>query len=300
MWLITGATGRVGSMALKLAQARHGGAVAGLVRDAARARAKLGDQAAFRVADYNDRQSLDAAMAGVTHLLFVSSDGAADDVVRHHANVIEAACSARVGHIVFTSIVDIEESSRFYFAPVYQDAERRLRAANCRWTILRCNLYWDFIYSNWLAPARTSGVIDVPAGSGTIAPVSCADVAAAAVAAFDPGHDNRVYELTKSRALSFADMARLAGEAFDKPIVYRPADATAYLRRCLATMEAPWPQAFASLFESIRDGRFCAAAPGMAALLQRRPEDPEVSIRRFMQAEGASGSPPESASGSGY
>ena len=61
-------------------------------------------------------------------MVLISSDGDASAVMRHPANAIEAATATNIRHITFTSIVDTDELSPFYFSPAYQDAERRLAA----------------------------------------------------------------------------------------------------------------------------------------------------------------------------
>ena len=70
--------------------------------------------------------------------------------MRHHANAIEAATATNIRHITFTSIVDTDELSPFYFSPAYRDAERRLAVCSVPSTILRCGLYSDF----WLLPSN--------------------------------------------------------------------------------------------------------------------------------------------------
>jgi NAD(P)H dehydrogenase (quinone) len=59
-------------------------------------------------------------------MVLISSDGDASAAMRHHANAIEAATATCIRHITFTSIVDTDELSPFYFSPVYRDVERRL------------------------------------------------------------------------------------------------------------------------------------------------------------------------------
>lgn len=280
MLLITGTTGRVGSAAIQLLQqSRRLGTTVALARSKARAVETLGDAVEVRVANYDDRASLDEAFIGTKSLLFVPSDGAAQDVRRHHRNVIEAAAAADVKHIVCLSIVDIEASSSFYFTPVYRDTEQFLRSCGCDWTILRCNLYWDFVISKWIEVARNTGLIDIPAGLGTLAPITCADVAAAAVASFDPIHRSKVYELTAARSTSMAEIAHVASELIGLPIDYRPVPAAEYSRRCRATMEDPWPTAFVSMMESINEGRLGSISPDLQELLGREPATLDTLLR---------------------
>ena len=145
--------------------ASRGHDVVAMVRDVEAASRRLPSGIALRVADYEDASALKRAFAGVDELVLISSDGDASAVMRHHANAIEAAAATGIRHITFTSIVDTDEPSPFYFAPVYRDAEQRLAACGVPSTILRCGLYCDFILEHWLVPSQVSGELALPAGS---------------------------------------------------------------------------------------------------------------------------------------
>src|SRR5690242_5670233 len=149
MIVVTGASGYIGSRAVRrLVELRL--PVAAIGRDAARLRKALPEGVPVVLADYDDPASLDRAFAQATKLLFIASDGFADDMTRHHANVIAAANRSAITHVTFTSIIDVGETSPFYFAPVYRDAERRLNTARFASSIIRCGLYCDFILQHWL------------------------------------------------------------------------------------------------------------------------------------------------------
>src|SRR5262245_24848987 len=128
MIVVTGASGYIGSRVVHRLIAM-GLPVTAMGRDVTRLRKETPQGTPLVTADYEDIESLDRAFARATTLLFVASDGFADDMMRHHANVIEAAKRSAIAQVVFTSIVDVEEGSPFYFAPVYRDAEQRLKAA---------------------------------------------------------------------------------------------------------------------------------------------------------------------------
>ncbi len=129
--------------------------VVAMVRDVQAASRRLPSGIALRVADYEDASALKSALAGIDDMVLISSDGDGSAVMRHHANAIEAATATNIRHITFTSIVDTDELSPFYFSPVYRDAERRLAVCSVPSTILRCGTYSDFILKHWLVPSQT-------------------------------------------------------------------------------------------------------------------------------------------------
>jgi NAD(P)H dehydrogenase (quinone) len=190
-----------------------------------------------------------------------------------HATVIDAAVAAGVGRIVFTGILDTEASSPFYYAPVYRDTERRLAESRIPHSLLCCGLYADLVLSHWLEPALGSGELALSAGMAKIAPVSRADVAAAAAAALGSGRSGERHLLTGPRACDFAEIAGLAAAAFGRPLAYRPCGAPEYLKHAWATMEDPWPHAFSTLLLSIAEGRYAPVRPGVQDLTGCAPED---------------------------
>ena len=251
MILVTGASGYVGGVAVRRLSTM-GHPVAAMARNARKAERNLPVGIPIRIADYGERSSLERAFEGVPILLSVASDGDRRDVTRHHANVIDAAAASGVEHVAFTSIIDVDETSPFYFAPVYRDAERRLAELGLGCTILRCGLYSDFLHSSWVEPARSTGRLSVPVGQARIAPVSRDDAAEAAAAAIvSRHHRGKVYELTGPRSYSFDEVAGLASGFAGVPVHYAACSPSDYLQRACAEMQDPWPHAFATLCASI-------------------------------------------------
>ncbi|UDL89281.1 NAD(P)H-binding protein [Mesorhizobium sp. PAMC28654] len=278
MILVTGATGHIGR-AVVSDLALRGREVVAMVRDSRAAAGLMPPGIALRVADYEDVSSLGRALAGIDEMVLISSDGDAKTVMRHHANVIETAGAARLRHITFTSIVDTDASSPFYFAPVYRDAEQRLAACGVPSTIVRCGLYCDFILDHWLQPSHASGELVLPAGQGQIALVSRDDVAAAVTAvAARPDVSGDLCTITGRQASSFGDIAAAYAEAVGGPMHYRPCSITEYMQWASARLDDPWPQAFASLCTSIAEGRYNQVSGDFTALTGREPE----SFRDFL------------------
>lgn len=272
MFLVTGASGCVGGVALRRLSAM-GHPVAAMARNPRKAEDTVPAGLPVRIADYDDVSSLKKSFEGIFSLLFVASDGDGRDVMRHHANVIDAAAASGIEHIVFTSIVDIDETSSFYFAPVYRDAELRLARSGLNCTILRCGLYADLLLSHWVEPAKATGELSLPVGGAVVAPVSRRDVGAAAAAAITSSdHQGKVHVLTGPTSHSFDQVADLASEAFDFAIRYVPCTPDDYRRRSRAEMQDHWPHAFATLCTSISEGRYGHVSPDIAGLLGRQPE----------------------------
>jgi NAD(P)H dehydrogenase (quinone) len=284
MILVTGASGHVGGMALRCLSAM-GCPVAAMARNPRKAEETVPAGVPIRIANYDDVASLKISFEGVSSLLFVASDGDGRDVLRHHANVIDAAAATSIKQVIFMSILDIEETSQFYYTPVYRDAERRLTESGLSCTILRCGLYSDLLLSHWIEPARATGELWLPVGQARIAPVSRKDVAAAAAsltAAAD--RDGKVYELTGPKAYSFDEIADLANEVFGTRIRYVSCSTSDYLRRAWAEMQDPWPHAFTTLCASIGEGRYAGVSTDIADLLGRPAEDLRDFLVRYAVA----------------
>lgn len=268
MIVVTGASGYVGSRVVRRL-AERGVAVTALGRNETRLRKVIPPGIPLIIADYDDPASLDRAFAHATLLVFVASDGFASDMIRQHAQVIDAANRSAIVRTVFTSIVDIDDSSPFYFAPVYRDAERRLKSARFSSSILRCGLYCDFILQHWLQKT----LISLPLGDARIAPISRDDVAGAAVhAALDPPDEAR--HLNGPVSYSMTEIAAVASRTLGKPYSYEACAPEAYFNRLAAGVEEPWPEAFSTLCASIRQGRYEATSRHFPA------EDFESFLRR--------------------
>ncbi|WP_292415896.1 NAD(P)H-binding protein [Mesorhizobium sp.] len=271
MILVTGATGHVGrGVVRRLASLGHD--VVAMVRDVETARLRLPSGTVMRVADYEDITALKSAFVGIDDLVLISSDGEATTVLRHHANAIEAATSADVRRITFTSIVDIDEASPFYFSPVYRDAERRLALSGVPSTILRCGLYCDFVLDHWLRPSRMSGELALPVEDGRIAPISRDDVATAVAAAATHEKLRLVYTITGNQALSFGEIAAAYGQAIGRQMQYSSCPEAEYLTSASTLPDEPWPHAFATLCASIAEDRYSQVSSDFTDITGQAPE----------------------------
>jgi len=260
---VTGATGNLGSRVVHELLGRGGPVVALARRPAAIAPRR---DLVARYADYDDPASLRAALAGVDTLVFISSDGVADSVGRHHEHVVAASIEAGVRRVVYTSIVDDQPDSRFYYAAGHRATEARLAASGLRHLIARTSIFADFFVDTWLAPALRDGVLALSDGGAGMSLVTCDDVAAA-LAAATLGDRDGVIRLTGPDALTAAQIAEVAGAAAGRPLPYVPLDDAGYRRRLAADRLPDWLiEAYASMFTSVREGRFAAVSADVETL----------------------------------
>jgi NAD(P)H dehydrogenase (quinone) len=259
---VTGATGGVGSRVVRhlLAGAAQPPVVALARRPDA---VPAADGLTIRHADYDDRASLRAALAGVATLVFISSDGVADSMRRHHDHVVGAAVTAGVQHVLYTSILDIAPDSRFYYSPAHQHTEARLAASGLRHCFARTSIFADFFLETWLEPARASGTLAINAGDGRMSLVTRADTAAALAAAAVARREG-VLDITGPQALTGAEIGAITG------LPYEPLDEAEYRRRLAAEGNPGWLiDAYSSMFRSVVEGRFAAVSPNVPALIGR-------------------------------
>ncbi|MFE1312859.1 NmrA/HSCARG family protein [Streptomyces sp. NPDC058755] len=149
---VTGATGaQGGATAHALLAAGH--RVRALTRTpaapAAEALRRLG--ADVRYADFDDRPSLDAALAGADSLFAVTTPFGTDTAteVRQGRTLLDAAAAARVGHIVFTSAAHADRGTGIPHYDSKDEIERHLRTTGVPWTVIAPAAFMDNFASGW-------------------------------------------------------------------------------------------------------------------------------------------------------
>lgn len=153
---------------------------------------------------YSDQAAARAALDGV-HTLFMVSASESAERLDQHRSFIDAAASAGVQHVVYTSFAGAAPDAIFTLARDHYVTEEHLKASGMGWTFLRDTLYLDFLE----ALVGDDGVIRGPADDGRAAFVARADVARTAAAILvDPfAHAGQTYDLTGPEALSLAEVA---------------------------------------------------------------------------------------------
>ena len=178
MIIVTGATGQLGRLVISQLLKRVPAAqIVAAVRDPAKAADLAAQGVAVRRADYTDPASLDAAFAGATKVLLISSNALGDRVPQHR-NVIDAAVRAKVGLLAYTSVLHADRST-LGLAPEHRETEDAVRASGVPYTLLRNGWYVEN-YTVSLGGAIAHGALAGGAGEGRIAAAARADYAEAA------------------------------------------------------------------------------------------------------------------------
>ena len=181
-----------------------------------------------RVAEYGNPPALETAFAGATKTLLISSSEVGQRFEQHR-NAIEAAMTAGVRHIVYTS-APRATATALIVAPEHKATEEYLVRSGIPHTILRNNWYTEN-YLRQIETARETGSIVAAADRGRVASASRADYAAGAVAVLlDQGHDGKVYELGGDYAWDYEELAKAISEIIQKPVVYRFVDPQTLIR----------------------------------------------------------------------
>jgi NAD(P)H dehydrogenase (quinone) len=274
--VVTGVTGGLGGrVARRLAERGVGQRL--VARDPGRAPELAGAEVA--AGSYDDRDSLRRAFAGA-HTLFMVSASEDPDRLRLHANVVGAATDAGMERVVYTSFFGAAPDCSFTFGRDHWHTEELIKGSGLRFTMLRDNLYLDFLP----LMVGADGVIRGPAADGRVAAVArddIADVAAAVLLADGDRHDGRSYDLTGPEALTMAEVAQRLSELAGRTISYHPETLEeAYASR--ASYGAPdWEvDGWVTTYVAIANGELEAVSGDVAAVAGHPPMGLDDFLRR--------------------
>jgi len=263
---ITGSTGRLGGRVARLLAA-DGVPQRLVVRDPSRA-PKLA-QSSVAQASYADAPPVRRALAGCHTALMVSGSESATRL-EEHKTFVDAAAAAGVRHLVYISFYGAAPDATFTLARQHYATEEHIKASGMTWTILRDNLYLDFVAHF----ADNAGVIRGPAGDGRTAAVAHDDIAAAAVAVLrDPAdHLGKTYSLTGPEAITIAEASAVASERLGKPFSYHE-ETVDEAYRSRASYGAPdWEvDSWVSTYTAIAVGELAGVTDDVRLLTGRPP-----------------------------
>lgn len=217
--LVTGAGGALGrQVCAALLATGHPRVIA-----ASRAPDRLRDLAMagveLRHADFDQPATLDAAFAGASRALIVSTDALLVPGVRQrqHEAALGAALGQGVRHIAYTSMPDPVRATAIPFALDHAAMEEALRRSGAGWTSLRNSWYQENLLA-YLPQIVRDGTWFTAAGAGRIAFVARADAAVAAATVLATDRPQGAIDIAGPQALTVDEIAAIVGKALGRRI----------------------------------------------------------------------------------
>ncbi|WFE26139.1 SDR family oxidoreductase [Solwaraspora sp. WMMD791] len=234
MITVTGAAGHLGRLVVAdlLDRGVPAGEIVAVVRDPAKGADLTARGVQVRVGDYDRPETLGPALAGTRRLLLVSGSEVGKRVPQHR-NVIDAATSAGVELIAYTSILRADTSS-VPLATEHLATEELVRASGLPFVLLRNGWYLENYTETALPQALATGSVFGSAGDGRVAAATRADFAAAAATVLtDPagaGPAGSVYELGGDHPFTLAELAAEISQASGRTVSYQDLPADVYAK----------------------------------------------------------------------
>jgi NAD(P)H dehydrogenase (quinone) len=237
MIVITGATGQLGRLVIaNLLKTTPSGQIVAAVRDPAKAADLLALGVHVRQADYNDPASLDAAFAGASKVLLISSNDLGNRGAQHR-NVIDAAVRASVALFAYTSVLHAD-TSLLGLAAEHRETEEAIRESGLTYTLLRNGWYAEN-HTMALKGALEHGALAGAAGEGRISAAAREDYAAAAAVVLASSQAvPQIYELAGDTAFTLSDLAAETAKQAGRELPYHNLGQHEY-RELLVTVGLP-------------------------------------------------------------
>lgn len=212
MILITGATGNIGTELAKQLTAQ-GILFRALVRTPAQI-----EGAETILGDLGDKNLLLKALQGVDKAFLLTNSSEAAEQLQ--SNFVDAAKEAGVKHIVKLSQFAAAKNSPVRFMRYHAAIEEKIMQSGMAYTFLRPNLFMQGLLG-FADLIKHTGQFYATIGDAPISLVDIRDIAAvAAISLTQPGHENKIYDLTGPAAITHAQIAQYLSEATGQSISF--------------------------------------------------------------------------------
>lgn len=241
--LVTGATGKQGGHLVRELLSR-GHSVRALTRKPeSPAAAALAERGVTIVGgDFEDQGSLERAARGVDTVFAMSTpyESGAKTETSEGINLVRAASSARVTHLVYSSVAGADRASGIPHFDSKFEVEKELRRSGVPFTIVAPVFFMENFLADWMAPGLAKGsiAIAVPA-TRRLQQIAVADIAqfTALVIERRESFFGRRIDIA-SDELTLVTVAEVIGEVLGRHIEYTalPIDAARQQNEDLARM----------------------------------------------------------------
>ena len=249
---VTAASGQLGSHIVKALRALAAPVdIIGLARTPDKATG-LGIE--IRPGDYNEKGILEQSLQSVDAVALVSGMDAPERRIEQHRNVIEAARSAGVGKIVYTSVQGAEEATAF--SPIVRSnrqTEEDVRSSGLAWAIGRNGIYIEPDIE-YLDRYKESGGIANCAGEGRCGYTTRPELAYAyARMLTEDKHEGHTYNL-HGQAITQHELAEYLNGAYGTDLAYTAMTVDEYRRDRVAELGDFLGAVITGIYQGIRNG----------------------------------------------
>ena len=163
-----------------------------------------------------------------------------------------------------------------------EQAEQALRATGADWTILRASWFCQNFSEGVFLDAIVAGEVALPSTAAAEPFVDIDDIADIAFAALtEPGHSRRLYEITGSRALTFAEAIGEIAQAAGRDIRFIAVAPENFRSELVANgVSSVDADLVVYLITTVLDGRNTPLADGVQRALGRPPREFSDYVRR--------------------
>ncbi|MCF6378018.1 NmrA family NAD(P)-binding protein [Nocardioides KLBMP 9356] len=283
MIVITGATGRLGSLVVEKLLARVPASEVGVsVRDPQAAHRLAAIGVRVRRGDFTAPETLLHSFEGAVRVLVVSAPLVGAEAVEANTAAIDAAVAAGAERVAYTGHQAASPTSLFTPQPVHAATQDHLAGAGVPFTALRNGFYASTV-PMLVADALETGELRAPA-DGPVSWTDHGDLAEAAVAALlgDPRLDGVTAPLTAQRAFDLTEVAALLSEMTGRAVERRVVDDEEWVATQVAAGTPEGRARFAlTMHLASRAGEFDITDPLLGEVLER----PTTPLREVLARE---------------
>jgi uncharacterized protein YbjT (DUF2867 family) len=266
-YLITGATGNIGSLVVKRLIDR-GERPRIFVRDSQKASARYQDQVEIFVGDLENPETLKPALEGVNALLLLT---AGNNLATHDEMAAKAAKAAGVARLVKLSSYDAREQN-CGTGVWHAQGESAIRITGIPWAFVQPSGFMSNALL-WASFIRSNGAFRTATGNGKVAfihPDDIADVVTEAL--LSEAYLGESLPITGPEALSYAEMASKIGSVIGRSVRFQSiSEEEARQQQISRGVPSPMVEAHLSIFRAIREGRLTTVTDTVERVLRRRP-----------------------------
>ncbi len=226
----------------------------------------------MRPGDYADAHQLSTSLKGVTTLMLVSGNEQPEERIRQHRNVLDAAKSAGVGKVVYTSVQGAEAGTAF--SPVVQSnrqTEADVRNSGMDWVIGRNGIYIEPDIDS-IDDYLTKGEVANCAGDAMCGYTTRSELAEAYARMLTrSAHNGHTYRL-HGQPMTQVQLVEYINRAFKTQLAYRSMGVEEYREDRIAALGEFIGSVIAGIYEGIRNGAH--DQPSDFAAATGRPHQP--------------------------